>query len=152
MGDMISFDVVNRTTSINVHGDPLLPDDLVYFPDGWRSILFILHGSAMLLDGKIKRLYYKKGTMQAEIISNTVGITTTQLKWLIQGFTRETSTTCMVCGNFGRRRKEYSHFPTLCHTHYVEYANEEDQYSALHDGDHKEVITPLKELKNGKEG
>jgi hypothetical protein len=36
---------------------------------------------------------------------------------------QESAKTCMVCGKFGKRRKELEHKPSLCPTHYLEYIN-----------------------------
>lgn len=46
-------------------------------------------------------------------------------KRVCQSMASESAKTCMICGNFGRRRKELEHKPSLCPAHYLDYINHE---------------------------
>lgn len=47
------------------------------------------------------------------------------IKRIAQTLMTDSSKTCLVCGKFGRRRKDHIGFPALCPEHFLEYINEE---------------------------
>lgn len=41
----------------------------------------------------------------------------------IRALSQESARICMICGSFGKRRKEQEYKPCLCRTHYLDYIN-----------------------------
>ena len=44
----------------------------------------------------------------------------------IRSLSQESARVCMMCGEFGKRRKEQEHKPCLCRSHYLDYINYEE--------------------------
>jgi hypothetical protein len=43
-----------------------------------------------------------------------------------RALSQESARVCMMCGEFGKRRKEQEHKPCLCRPHYLDYINYEE--------------------------
>lgn len=43
-----------------------------------------------------------------------------------RSLSQESARTCMMCGQYGLRRKEQDHKPCLCRTHYLDFINYEE--------------------------
>lgn len=98
-------------------------------PPGWNKFVCEITKAAIILHISSLGVKIVDGVLYispVKIIGDDY-ITTNMFNRIVRTFSQDTSKTCMVCGNFGIRRKEQPHKPVLCSNHYLQYINTQDQ-------------------------
>lgn len=98
-------------------------------PDGWRNkFQEVILGLDELVKVELSGIAIKDGVLYIRYAVNKEK----DVQWLQKSLLAEYVTktllqqsaqTCMVCGQYARRRKEQAHKPALCRKHYLEYIN-----------------------------
>ena len=122
MGNMSTLELVKKAFQIDYSDSIHIIKETIWIPPGWVDIYDELDKSITNLGGRIIRVHYAKGILR--ILEKSTVVST---KWLIQGFGKQSSNTCMICSKRSYRRKSYGGWPSLCFTHIVEYANQLDE-------------------------
>jgi hypothetical protein len=106
------------------------PDELEEFlPTGWHKFVEELFQASMSHQRpmSVGKVTIKDGVLYSSIEmgkpDNREEVHKKLFVRISTSLMQESAKTCMVCGKFGKRRKELEHKPSLCPTHYLEYIN-----------------------------
>lgn len=91
-------------------------------PAGWHKLIPIIFETASICKINISALDIKQGTLYIKGVGEYQNIFNRVARSLMM----DSALTCMVCGKYGRRRKDESGSPSLCGAHYLDYINEEE--------------------------
>jgi hypothetical protein len=103
--------------------NPSEADIVLLVPPGWVSIWSIIQRLTGYIDNcTLIKAGIEKGLLRTEFKCENQ---TDQnlLNLVSQAVARESSMKCMVCGEWGRRRKLEDGLPCLCGKHYTDYVN-----------------------------
>lgn len=98
-------------------------DIIDLLPPGWKTQFEeVIRGIQDVLDVDITGVDIRDGVLYIRMSpSQLVNVTLTN--YVLKTLAQQSAQTCMVCGQYARRRKEQAHKPALCRTHYLEYIN-----------------------------
>lgn len=94
-------------------------------PDGWnKQFVQLIQGIQTILNRRIITVAIRNGVLYiSQSTSDTSNTSSTLADFVITTLSQRSTKTCMMCGQFARRRKEQAHKPALCRDHYIEYIN-----------------------------
>lgn len=98
-------------------------DIIEMLPPGWKTQFEeVICGIETVLNVEIIGVDIRDGVLYLTISpSQLTNVTLTN--YVLKTLAQQSAQTCMVCGQYARRRKEQAHKPALCRTHYLEYIN-----------------------------
>lgn len=91
-----------------------------FLPVGWHKFVGVIFDAAKLCQVNIHTLDIKNGTLYVK----GEGINDDVFNRVARTIMIDSALSCMICGSYGRRRKDESGSPPLCGAHYLEYINE----------------------------
>lgn len=95
-------------------------------PPGWRKqFREIVWGLQEFIGVKLTGVAIKDGILYIRFTDKDLPSQPKRqlAEFVTKRLLQESAQTCMVCGQYARRRKEQAHKPALCRTHYLEYIN-----------------------------
>jgi hypothetical protein len=120
---MIRSIVINGNSKTLSNDNKLLDRHQVtdFLPIGWHKFVQIIFDAATVCQVTVHTLDIKNGTLYVKGEGGHIDIFNRVARTIMI----DSALTCMICGNYGRRRKDESGSPPLCGAHYLEYINEE---------------------------
>jgi hypothetical protein len=118
-----------RSTVVNGNSKTLSDKENGLFEDqaktflspGWQKFVRIIFDTAEVCQINVHTLDIKNGTLYV----TGEGVHIDIFNRVARTIMIDSALTCMICGNYGRRRKDESGSPPLCGAHYLDYINEE---------------------------
>jgi hypothetical protein len=100
---------------------------LLQLPTGWRSkFQEIVLGLYSIIKVKLTGIDIRDGVLYITFVADNEP--KKQLAdYVVKTLLQQSAQTCMMCGQYARRRKEQAHKPALCRTHYLEYINSQEE-------------------------
>jgi hypothetical protein len=118
---MIRHQVITQNVSLENNSGLSKDEVLNFLPPGWHKFIQVIFESANICQVKIHTLDIKNGTLYVR----SEGVHLDTFNRVARTIMMDSALTCMICGSYGRRRKDESGSPPLCGAHYLDYINEE---------------------------
>lgn len=116
-------DLINRIeTGTITLAEITAPEVYKIIPSGWYQLARMCLRLTDLMENSIVEVGIRKGLLVVKFKGATE-LDSNISELFRNAIAKESSVTCMICGNRGFRRKAEAHTPTLCGPHYVEYVN-----------------------------
>ena len=89
-------------------------------PVGWQKFSRVIMDASRMCNTNILGIDIRDGVLYIDYDDSG---NSEMFNRISRSISQESSLTCMMCGSFGRRRKEQVGKPPLCRDHYLEYIN-----------------------------
>jgi hypothetical protein len=92
-----------------------------FIPPMWEKYYFVIRDAKKACEVEIQSVKIKNCVLYVTPIESYYSPI---FKRVAKTLLTDSSRTCLVCGKFGRRRKDQIGFPSLCPAHFLDYINE----------------------------
>lgn len=120
--------IIDKCNNLHIKNDESISKEEIEenLPPGWIKFIPIIWNTSELCQVKISSFFIRNGTLYVRR-HDTDELTLSQDIFIrvMRTIMIDSALTCMICGSFGRRRKNESGSPPLCSDHYLTYINEE---------------------------